>query len=1128
MFYRLSSRRIAMVALCACMSASLAAAQTATDALKSSFENPPSGALPRVWWHWMNGNITQEGIKLDEEWMKRAGLGGFQNFDASMMTPQIVDKRLAYMTPEWKEAFKYATTLSDQLGLEMAIAGSPGWSETGGPWVPAKEAMKKYVWSETRVEGGKPFSGNLPHPPANTGAFQNLGIEDIGDMLGSSFKAPEFYADAAVIAFKEAESDVPLESLHPKISTSGGSIDTALLTDGDLVKTVSLPSAPMGEKAWIQYEFDQPQAIRALTIVAGGKKNPFDAFLPPGGESGRALEASDDGQNFHVVADLAKGGATERTISFAPVTSKYFRVTFKTLPPAPNPLAEMGLPSSPPAKDQPIAELVLHPGARVNRFEEKAAFVQFPDLYPHATVDFTPKDVICKCDVVDLTSKIRTDGSLDWTPPAGRWVVLRFGYSLIGITNHPATKEATGLEVDKLNRQFVKNYMNGYLDSYKDTVGADEMGKRGIRYVVTDSWEAGAQNWTDDMLAQFKRLRGYDPTPWLPVLAGRIVEGAQASDAFLWDLRKTIADLTADEHYGQVQASLKERGMGHYGESHEGGRAFIADGMEVKKLDDIPMSAMWVQKPGVNKPTPGYNADDRESASVAHIYGQNIAAAESMTSCDATTAWAWSPATLKPTADQEFLNGINRFVIHESAHQPLVGKAPGVTLGPCGQWFNRNETWAEQASAWTRYLARNSFLLQQGKFAADVLYFYGEDSNITAIFANNGPDVPEGYNFDYINADGLIHDVGVSNGNLSTKSGMNYRLLVLDKYSQHMTLPVLRAIRKLVDQGALVAGEKPVATPSLADDAAEFKKLNDELFGSGSGVQSVGKGKVYAGQNAESALKALNIAPDFDYTKPSNGQQVAFVHRKLADGDLYFLDNRGDSDSTFDATFRLAGKSPELWYSETGRTVPASFSIASGRTTVPLHLEPWGTVFVVFRKPTSETSHALPKLTNTQLSSVDGPWTVAFQPDRGAPASISMDKLTAWNESSDKGVKYFSGIGTYTKTVQAPADWFKKGATLWLDLGDVKNLAVVTVNGKELGTVWHTPYRVDVTSALKPGANEISVKVINAWVNRIIGDKQADATTKYTFTTWPAYKADTPLLPSGLLGPVSVVRESGQ
>ena len=1110
------------------LAAATAWGQTSTDSLKSGFENPPESAKPRVWWHWMNGNITKEGIKLDLEWMHRAGVGGFQNFDAALLTPKVVDKRLAYMTPEWKDAFKYAVTLGDQLGLEEAIAGSPGWSETGGPWVPAKEAMKKYVWSEIRVQGGRPFAGTLPHPPSNTGAFQNLPIEDVGAMMGPQFQAPAYYGDSAVIAYKVAATDVPLESLQPKITTSGGTIDPALLSDGDLVKTVSLPAAPeIGGKAWIQYEFAQPQAIRAITIVAG-KKGPGDAFLPPGGESGEALEASDDGQNFHRIVDVPKGGSTEHTLSFAPVTAKYFRVTFKTMMPPPNPFAEMGMaPKSAPPKTQEIAELVLHPGARVNRFEEKAAFNQMWDLYEFATVDVTPQDAISKSDVIDLTNKMHADGTLDWTPPPGNWVVVRFGYSLLGITNHPATKEATGLEVDKLNAQFVKNYMNGYLDSYKQTVGADEMGARGIRYVVTDSWEAGAQNWTDNMIAEFTKRRGYDPRPWMPVLTGRIVESAQASDRFLWDLRKTIADLTADEHYGQVEASLKERGMGHYGESHESGRAFIADGMEVKKLDDIPMSAMWTQKPGVNKPMYGYNADDRESASVAHIYGQNLAAAESMTSCDATTAWAWSPATLKPTADQEFLNGINRIVVHESAHQALIGKAPGITLGPCGQWFNRNDTWAEQANVWTKYLARNSFLLQQGRFVADVLYFYGEDSNITALFANSDPDVPAGYNFDYINADGLIHELRVSDGKITTRSGMSYRVLALDKYSKHMSLPVLRALHSLVEQGAVVAGAKPSDTPSLADNAAEFKKLNDELFGSGEGVQNVGKGKVYAGQNAESALKALNVAPDFDFSNSGNDQKIAFLHRRLADGDLYFVDNRGDSASDVEASFRIAGKSPELWYSDTGKIVPASYRIAEGRTTVPLHFEPWGTVFVVFRKPAKEAARTLPKTTEAQLAAIDGPWTVAFQEGRGAPASVTLDKLISWTDSADPGVKYFAGTGTYTKTIEAQAGWFGKGETVWIDLGDVKNLASVTVNGKELGTVWHAPYRVDATAALKPGANEITVKVINSWVNRIIGDQQPGVTTKYTFETWNAYKANSPLLASGLLGPVKIVRESG-
>jgi len=1120
------ARKLIYAIIVLLLGVSTAAAQSKLDPLKSGFENPPEGARPRVWWHWMNGNITKEGIKLDLEWMHRVGLGGFQNFDAALSTPTVVKKRLAYMTPEWKDAFKYATVLADQLRLEEAIAGSPGWSESGGPWVPASQGMKKYVWSETRIEGGQPFMGTLAHPPANTGAFQNLAIRDVLDAPEGSKPIPQFYADVEVVAYPAPTSDAPLESLHPKVTASAGNLDVAMLSDGDLQRATKLPIPPAGQSAWIQYEFAEPQAIRSVTIVTKSLGS-IAALLAGIGSPEKTLEASDDGQDFRAVVKLPDGGAPEHTVSFPPVTAKFFRVVFKRSPPPPLPAwaigidpASMGIKIGPPPTDYEIAELVLHPGARVNRFEDKAAFSSLADLYPFATPSVAPSDAVSKSEVIDLTSKLRADGTLDWTPPAGHWVILRFGFSLLGITNHPATAEATGLEVDKLNRTYVKNYMETYLDSYKQTVGADYMGKRGIRYVINDSWEAGSQNWTDDMLAQFKKLRGYDPLPWMPVLAGKVVESAEASDRFLWDFRKTIGDLIANEHYGQLEATLHEWGMGHYGESHESGRAFVADGMEVKKFNEVPMSAMWTQTPGVNKETYVYNADGRESASVAHIYGQNLAAAESMTASAAP--WAWSPATLKPTADQELLNGINRFVIHESAHQPLVGKAPGMTLGPYGQWFNRNETWAEQAGPWVKYIARSSYLLQQGHFGADVVYFYGEDSNLTAIFANKSPDVPPGYGFDYINADGLIHMLSATEGRIATRSGMEYRLLALDPYSQHMSLPVLRAIHKLVEDGAVVAGPKPADDPSLGDDQAEFQRLNDELFGDGSGEHTMGKGKVYAGQNAEAALNAMSLSPDFDHSKPESDTRLLFVHRKLADGDLYFVDNRNDRDETVDATFRVTGKAPELWHAETGQSEPASYNIADGRTTVPLHLEPWGTVFVVFHKPAKATSRTLPKMMETDLATLEGPWNVAFQPGRGAPPSITLDNLVSWSDSSDAGVKYFSGTGAYTKTVQAAPEWFKKGAKLWIDLGEVKNLAEVTVNGKPLGIVWHAPYRVDASGALRPGANQVTIKVINAWVNRLIGDQQPDATTKYTFADVKPYKANSPLLPSGLLGPVRV------
>ena len=1120
---------IAVVAVAGSLSPS-SLAQNAPASLEQEFKNPPNSAKPRVWWHWMNGNITKEGIKLDLEWMNRVGIGGFQNFDASLTTPKLVDKRLVYMTPEWKDAFRYATTLADQLGLEEAIAGSPGWSESGGPWVKPNQGMKKVVWSEIRVDGGKPFTGVLPHPPTVSGPIQNIPLFDFLAMISGQppTGGAAFYADTAVIAYRAPDSDVPVNALQPKITSSGGTLNLALLDDGDLVKTTQLPKAPAGQQAWVQYEFASPQTMHAVTLVlndpGAAAANMFGAA-----PSIADVEASDDGQSFRKLVDIPNDGGEEHTIAFSATSARFFRVAFTDRPArafgennfdVENPFGDFS--GMKPNPNFEISELVLNPGARVSRFEEKAGFANLIGLDAFPTPQVAASDAIRKSDIVDLTAKMHPDGTLDWTPPAGNWVVLRFGYSLTGVTNHPASPEGTGLEVDKLSREDVKEYMDKYLDNYKSAVG-DLMGKRGLRFVINDSWEAGTANWTNDMVAEFTKRRGYDPRPWMPVLAGHIIESSQDSDRFLWDFRETLGELLAENHYDQINDILHARGMGHYGESHEEGRAFIGDGMEVKRHNDVPMSAMWTQKPGVNKEQYGYNADIRESASVAHIYGQNLVAAESLTA--SSGAWAWSPATLKPTADKELAMGLNRFVIHTSVHQPLLDKKPGLALGPFGQWFNRNETWAEQAKPWVSYLARSSYLLQQGRFDADIAYFYGEDSNLAALFGKKSPDVPTGYNFDYINADALIHVLTFKDGQLATPSGMRYRVLALDPHSQQMSLPVLKKIRDLVQAGAIVAGPKPTDTPSLSDNTKEFQSIVDELWGSGSG-NTVGKGRVYGDKGLGDVLTAVTVTPDFDYTKPEPDANVLFVHRKLADGDLYFVDNRNDRDETLDASFRVTGKEAELWHADTGTTESASFQIADGRTTVPLHLEPWGTVFVVFRKPAKTPSRTLPKTVETTLATVDGPWELSFEPNLGAPAKITLDKLTSWSDSSDEGVKYFSGKGTYTKTIDAPADWSAKGDHVWLDLGDVKNLAEVSVNGKPLGIVWKTPYRVDITPALKPGKNAVEIKVTNAWVNRIIGDRQPNVTKTYTFTSPKFYKADSKLVASGLLGPVKVIRIS--
>ena len=472
--------------------------------------------------------------------------------------------------------------------------------------------------------------------------------------------------------------------------------------------------------------------------------------------------------------------------------------------------------------------------------------------------------------------------------------------------------------------------------------------------------------------------------------------------------------------------------------------------------------------------------------------------------------------------------GLNRFVIHTSVHQPLLDRKPGLALGPFGQWFTRNETWAEQARPWIGYLARSCYLLQQGRFVADIAYFYGEDTNLTALFGKNGPAIPAEYNFDYFNADALIHRLSVVDGQLATDSGMRYAVLALDPHSQHMSLPVLRKIRDLVQSGAIVAGPKPSDSPSLSDDQKEFQSIVDDMWGSGTDEHGYGKGKVFGGQISLEVMRAIQMVPDFEYSKPQSDTEILFVHRQLKDGDLYYVDNRRDGAEDLDATFHITGKEAELWHADTGTMEPASFQITDGRTTVPLHLEPWGTVFVVFRKAATKSSRIVPKITDRSIATVDGPWNLSFQADRGAPTKITVDKLASWSDNADEGVKYFSGTGTYTKTIQASRDWFKRGTRLSIDLGEVNNVAEVSVNGKPLGIAWKTPYRLDVTSALTPGANTVEIKVTNPWVNRIIGDRQPNVTKTYAFTSPKYYKADSKLVPSGLLGPVQIMQSTAE
>jgi len=1130
---RSSSNRMQAFLLAVVMLAPFAvcAQQQTQDGLLEGFQNPPESARPRVWWHWLSGNINKEGIRKDLQWMKSVGIGGMQMFDGDMGAPQIVANRVDALSEEWKDSLHWAATEADRLGLEFAMAAAPGWSETGGPWVRPEQGMKKLVWAQARITGGRRFRGVLPVPPAVAGPFQGIKRRDHS---GNPIDIVEpYYRDVAVLAWRAPDGDMPLHTLHPRLDASAPGLNLDTLIDGDLEHGIILPDPQPGSPSWVRFSFDTARTMRALTYV-GPVGNRF-----ADGPDGR-IEASDDGHTWRTIRTLtgvAHNPAPQRTFAFSAVTARYFRVIFER--------AEISYNPWPRPPGIQLGELALVPGARVEHFEDKAGFGVHPDMDAVPTPDYSLSTLIPVSGVLDLSERLQADGTLDWTPPAGDWIVLRLGYSPTGASNHPATPEATGPEVDKFNAGHVRSHLDAYLGAVAGNLGP-LMGTRGLRYLLTDSWEAGNANWTEAMLDEFKKRRGYDLKPWLPVLAGYVVNSSAASDALLWDFRHTLADLIAEHHYGTITRFAREHEMGYYGEAVGAAWPTVADNMLAKSHTDIPMGEFWAMPFG-GKPAAyhGVRADEFpadiiETASTAHVYGKSLVAAEALTS--SLPLWRATPWNLKWVADKYMAMGVNRLVIHTSPHQPNDDYRPGLTLGPFGQAFTRHETWAGMARAWVDYLARSSFLLQQGAPVVDILYFYGEGAP-SGVSYRRADDLTQvhGYNVDYVNADALLRLAQVKDGRIVFPGGAAYKLLVLPPELKQMTLPMVEKLRELVDAGAVVLGPKPQGSPSLIFDDQKVRATADALWGNLDGrvlnTRSFGHGRIYWGLSPDAVLETEQLGRDFDYDKTYGGFDLKFSHRRMPDADIYFISNQSNISGAANTRFRTTGRKPWLWYADSGKIAQVSYQVQEGYTHIVLPLDAYGAVFVVFRGQAASTGEEIPVQTISILRVLDGNWTLRFPPESGAPTEPQiLTKLDSWSNSETAGIRYFSGVARYSRTFNVPASWQKENTCIVLDLGKVGELAEVWLNGQSAGIAWKPPYQVDITQTLRSGNNQLEIDVANVWWNRMVGDRQpgtqpvaaTNATHDNSFGMLSApFSADTPLIPAGLLGTVSVLQTTG-
>ncbi len=708
--------------------------------------------------------------------------------------------------------------------------------------------------------------------------------------------AKDIYKD---IALPATADDFPAPSA---ITSSAASFDGAKIIDSDPATVATLSAGQKGESRWIQFQFDHPVTAEYIHIIAtGGSKQSYE------------LLSSNDGQNFSHLLDSHRNN----TINFAPVTATYFRLR---VPPDSR--------NNAPALD--FAEIQLA-GKRLDKLPGQSGIEVDRHAGDFPNQSWPADQIIDPKSIVDLT------GKTSWDAPPGNWTIVRIGLTAAGVTTHPST--AAGLECDKLSRAAVEAQFHGMFDPvFHDS--PDLIGNT-FTHILLDSWEAGCENWTPLMPADFKSRRGYDLFPYFPAFTGRIVGSREQTLRFFWDFRRTLADLVADNHYGTWRDMAHHNKLALYAEATGIGLPTVADQLQCKGRCDVPMGEFWINRSFDD------NIDDpKEAASAAHTYGQNIAATESFTSTPNVAAWTNDPQSMKALGDFEFCQGVNRFIFHRYAHQPWLDRLPGMTMGPWGINFERTNTWWNDGSAWISYLSRCEFLLQQGRYAADILYFYGEGAPVTLNHRNLSPAPPAGYSYDVCNTE-ILNQLSVDHGDLILPSGMHYKLLVLPN-SARMTLPTLQKIDALVAAGATIFGPRPTASPSLANfphDDETIQQLAQKLW-SNDPAESPDPhaGKIL---NGPDLAPALNVPPDF-----RSDPNLLFIHRTTPDADIYFLSNQQTADVVATCTFRVHGKAPELFHPDTGTAEsPALYQSSADATTLPIHLDPVGSLFVIFRHP---------------------------------------------------------------------------------------------------------------------------------------------------------------------------------
>ena len=1010
------------------------------DVMQKKFTETPKEQPLAVYWYWLDGNISEQGVVKDLLAMKQVGINRVQ-------IGMIGDGQGAphgpvrMFTRKWWKIMHTMFKTASELDIEVGLFNCPGWSQSGGPWVKPEQSMRYLAAVNDTITGPLTYKGKLA----------SIGKDG---------------QDVKVLAY-------PLKGIDAKTITADkvSKESTVLLTSDEVITARSL----------VLHLVDQGEGDMEFAVRRNGEWTTIDRYH---------LDRSNTNPNvgFTPLAPYI--------FSIPEVEGSEFRVT----------LGETGF----------IGKVELSEKPQVEFYAEKTLAKMFPYPLPmwddylwRNQPEYADSDMLKADQVMDITSNMTSDGTLTWDVPEGTWVISRTGMLTTGVECSPAPAEGRGLETDKMSKEHIRTHFDNYLGEIMRRIPAED--RKTFRIVVEDSYETGGQNWTDNMIEAFKAAYGYDPVPYIPALSGTIVGSPDITDRFLWDLRRLVADMVAYEYVAGLREVSHEHGLTTWLENY-GHWGFPGEFLQYGGQSDEIAGEFW---------SFGDLGDieNRAASSCGHIYGKDKVWAESCT-CGGSNFDLY-PATMKQRVDRFFTEGINATLLHLYIQQP-DDRTPGINAW-FGNEFNRNNTWFSQLDTFLDYLKRCNYMLQQGRYVADVAYFIGEDT--PKMTGTRNPEIPKGYSYDYINAE-VIMTAHAEDGKLVLESGMEYNVLVLPKI-ETMRPELLAKIQQLVNDGVVLQGPAPRRSPSLEnypEADAQVKAMAEQMWQSSiypfAEKIEYGKGYIYPTASLEQILADKGVQPDFTVSDPM--LPVLFIHLTTEEGEIYFVSNQTEETISFDANFRVKGMQPELWNPQTSeaRYLPVCKSL-TGVSSVPMTMAPLESAFVIFREPAKQLDATENYPEAELVAAVDGPWTIEFEQGKGGPKEpVQTDVLFDWMESENPQIKYFSGTATYTTTFnleKLPAE------QVYIDLGEVMVMAKVTVNGQDAGGVWTTPYQINVTDLLKEGKNTLEVEVVNCWRNRLVGECSMPKKERFTFHTAADIDAESDLQSSGLIGPVQVL-----